>query len=214
MQAEARLLVLTLGQPSRPGWPFSRKGGRRSQTTTGCDCHKRDRCLQLTAQGLRKLTRAREKQSWLEAAGPRAGRGVSGPGAGGGQLLLWKSQLQCGWPRTRGQASPWRRGQSVASLRLALQLRQEQLGGGRLLPTAETRKVPSPLNKHTRVLGHREMLGETGMPSVRCGGGRGGHRTGRCGARSRLQASERVGSRHLQGQRGGAPEKSAICLRD
>lgn len=61
----------------------------------------------------------------------------------------------------------------MASLRLALQLRQEQLGGGRLLPTAETRKVPSPLNKHTRVLGHREMLGETGMPSVRCGGGRG-----------------------------------------
>lgn len=62
----------------------------------------------------------------------------------------------------------------MASLRLALQLRQEQLGGGRLLPTAETRKVPSPLNKHTRVLGHREMLGETGMPSVRCGGGQGG----------------------------------------
>lgn len=114
----------------------------------------------------------------------------------------------------REAASPWRRGQSVASLRLALQLRQEQLGGGRLLPTAETRKVPLPLNKHTRVLGHREMLGETGMPSVRCGGGRGGHRTGRCGAQSRLQASERVGSRHLQGQRGGAPEKSAICLRD
>lgn len=97
MQAEARLLVLTLGQPSRPGWPFSRKGGRPSQTMTGCDCHKRHQCLQLTAQGLRKLTRAREKQSWLEAAGRRAGRGVSGPGAGGGQLLLWKSQRSPVW---------------------------------------------------------------------------------------------------------------------
>lgn len=84
------------------------------------------------------------------------------------------NEVRCGWPRTRGTASPWRRGQSVASLRLALQLRQEQLGGGRLLPTAETRKVPSPLNKHTQVLGHRKMLGETGMPSVRCGGGQGG----------------------------------------
>lgn len=83
----------------------------------------------------------------------------------------------------------------ATSVRPALRLRWEQPGGGRRLPPAETRKIPSPLSKHTRVLRQAATPGrKCWVRRVPVCAVRRGHQAGRRGAPSRLPKRMGVGA--------------------